>query len=161
MLQQRAGTRLWFGGTPRRFFVESRRKLNPLSCKRLARIDTRACVNPPVKCDPDYSLYHSSLELAVSGSVCVDERASHKLCAAPLDLLLCQSPRTMLRMSSAEPLDADFYNCFESLLCRFDLALDQKRGQATEPKLIKPTWEKDFDQLRDSDRSARLPDYRD
>ena len=41
------------------------------------------------------------------------------------------------------------------------LALDQKRGQTPEPKLIKPTWEKDFDQLRDSDRSARLPDYRD
>ena len=40
-------------------------------------------------------------------------------------------------------------------------ALDQKRGQALEPKLIKPTWEKDFDQLRGSDRTARVPDYRD
>ena len=37
-------------------------------------------------------------------------------------------------------------------------ALDQKRGQPREPKLIKPTWEKDFDQLRDSVRTARLPD---
>ena len=43
----------------------------------------------------------------------------------------------------------------------FRQALDQERGQTPEPKLIKPTWEKDFDQLGDSDRSARIPDYRD
>jgi hypothetical protein len=43
----------------------------------------------------------------------------------------------------------------------FRMALDQKWGQAAEPKLIKATWEKDFDQLRDSDRPARIPDYRD
>jgi hypothetical protein len=38
------------------------------------------------------------------------------------------------------------------------MALDQKWGQTRNPKLIKPTWEKGFGQLRDSDRTARLPD---
>ena len=41
-----------------------------------------------------------------------------------------------------------------------DWLTDQKWGQTGNPKLIKQSWEKRFDHLRDSFRPARLRDYK-